>query len=417
MSKLTRLGATLFGKRSAPANSNVGWADPSAIPPNSAVLRSVAGTTVNEHTALNLITVFRCVELIADYVAGLPLNSFANDVNGQKKQLPLVPALLVSPFGDVTNHQGMITSVTSLALLGNTFWHVLTRDNLGYATTLEILNPSAVRVFKKNGVKGYQFGQRYLDPDDVIHITRFTLPGGLRGLNPIEYMAQPLGIGLAADELAARMYSQGTMPSGVLTTEKEIDQEEATRLAERLMVQHGGLAQSHLPLVLDNGLKYEPLQIDPSTMQLLDTRLFTGTLIAQAFGVPLAMLQMEDRASFKDLESRLADFTISTLSGYLHRIEEAFSNALPRGQFVRFDVTELMRTTAIARAQRSVLLRTAGVATQNELRPYEDLSPILDDPMADSLNAPLNSNQNGDNTVSALTTTPPPTTDAGGDNS
>ncbi|HVM64772.1 MAG TPA: hypothetical protein VMU14_07915, partial [Acidimicrobiales bacterium] len=59
------------------------------------------------------------------------------------------------------------------------------------------------------------------------------------------------------------------------------------------------------------------------------------------------------------------------------RWESALSALLPRGQFCKFDLRQLLRPDSVQRAAVIVALRNAGVLSANEARDlYEDLGPI-----------------------------------------
>ena len=245
------------------------------------------------------------------------------------------------------------------------------------------------------GVKTYRLGAvgAYIPAADIVHVPWVTLPGGLVGLNPIEIGAMGLGIGIAANEYAARYFSQGMHPTGILSVEKPLKPEDARRLQQELAVNHGGLAQSHTPIVLDAKTKWESIALTPETSQLLQSRAFTRGEISGFYGVPPYLIgDTADKGGsyLKGVQEMIILFTMFALQGYTSRLDEADTALLPPGYYARRNASDMFKTNDQMLSMLLLALRNASIATPNELRPYVDLQPSAE-PGADSLFAPLNS--------------------------
>ena len=84
---------------------------------------------------------------------------------------------------------------------------------------------------------------------------------------------------------------------------------------------------------------------------------------------------------------QLVDYT---LSGYIVRLQEAYSSLLPKGQYAYLDPSVIQQANYTDRAAYITALRTATVMTPNEIRAKElGLAPIEG---GDDINAPLASN-------------------------
>ena len=72
-----------------------------------------------------------------------------------------------------------------------------------------------------------------LTPNEVFHI-----PGmgydGVCGVSPVRAAAQAIGLALAAERSAAKLFGSGNMLSGVLQTEQRLTEPQATALQEPL---------------------------------------------------------------------------------------------------------------------------------------------------------------------------------------
>jgi len=370
-----------------------GWNDPAAIPPNSALGHSAAGVLVNQDTALGLMAVLACVRIISDAVAGLPLHAYTRTADVRQRVEP-EPVLVADPFVGLRRHEGISQVMISLLLRGNAYAHVAVRDRLGRAQQLLVLDPDRVTVRQeRDGSLTYRIGQIAVPTADIVHIRGLTLPGRLVGLSPIDAAATGLGIALAAEEYGARYYSQGVHVGGVLETQGRLTPEEAATLAARFAARHGGVATSHLPLILEGGLKWTPTAISPAQAAFLETRQFQRGEIAMLFGVPPHLIGDTQKSTSwgQGIEDQEIAFLTFTIKPWLTRIEEAITALLRTGVYARFSPEGLLRTDILARYQAYSIARTVGFLNNNEIRKLENLNPMSDEAMGDNYAAPFNS--------------------------
>ena len=371
------------------------WGDPAVIPPNSSTMTSAAGVVVNERSVISIMAVFACLRVLADAASFIDVHVYKKGAIGSLRQEVDVPEVIEDPYADISLRDGNVRAVTSLGLGGNYYRHVIDRDDAGNPTQLEILNPSALKVEMKKGVKTYKLGAvgPMIPAEDIIHVPWLTLPGGVVGLNPIEIGTMGLGIAIASEEFAARYFAQGMHPGGILSVEKPLRPDDAERLQNKLSVNHGGLAQSHTPIVLDAKTKWQQMATTPETSQLLQSRAFSRAEIAGFYGVPPYLIgDTEDKGGsyLHGVQEMLILFTMLALQGYTARMDESDTALLPPGYYARRNVSDFLKTNDQMLAGLLMSLRNASIATPNELRPYVDLQPS-DEEGADSLFAPLNS--------------------------
>jgi HK97 family phage portal protein len=371
------------------------YGDPSVIPPNSAIGRSAAGVTVNERSVISLMAVFSCLRILGDVVADLQPHVFRKTGIGVADIEVPAPEIITDPYADITAYDGAFRQVTSLGLGGNIYRLIVDRDADGNPTLTEILNPALIKVTMVQGVKTYSVGAvgAPLNADDIIHVPWATLPGGLVGLNPIEIGASTFGINIAAEDYAARFFSQGIHPGGILSVDKPLTPADAQRLQQELQVNHGGLAQSQIPMVIDANTKWESIAVNPETAQLLETRQFSKADISGFYGVPLYFLgDVSDRGGteVKGVEEMLIAFVLTGLKGYSKRLDLVDTQLLPPGYYVKRDLNDIYKTNSQMLSMLLMTLRNAGIATANELRAIVNL-PRSEEEGSDSLFAPLNS--------------------------
>ena len=374
-----------------PGDGGVGWSDPSAIPPNSSFSRQLAGVVVNEHTALQILTVMTCVRINSGVVSRLPLDAF-NRTGKSRRPLDPEPQIVSDPFATVSRREGIRMGMVSLMLRGNAYYYVVDRDPSGYPVQLEPVHPSMVVVRKVAGVVRYWVNQIPVDAADIVHLRFITLPGGVVGLSPIEYAAQGLGISLAAEEYGARFYAQGSHLSGVLESDQQISKESARRLAHDFQNRHGGLAQAHLPLILDSGLKWAPIQVPPEQAQFLATRAFQRGELAMLMGVPPHLIGDTDKSTSwgTGIQDQTQNYATFTVEDYTAIFEDAWNRITPPSVRCKFNFDALLRANTVDRYNAYLVGRTGGWLSNEEIRAWEDMEPSGDPDMA-KFTMPLNS--------------------------
>lgn len=373
-----------------------GWiSDPSVIPPNSAYAHTSAGVVVNERSVVSLMAVAACIRVLGDAAASLQPHVYRRTGPGAPRMEVDPPDVICDPYADISERDGAFRQVASWGLGGNVYRHVIDRDARNLPVLTELLNPGMVKVEMIEGQKCYSVGGKPIPAGDLVHVPWMALPGGLVGLNPIEIGSVGLGIAIASEEYAARYFAQGMHPAGILSIEKPLRSDDLERVQQELFTKHGGLAQSHTPIVLDAATKWQQISMTPETSQLLQSRAFSREEIAGFFGVPMyALGDVSDRGGtyMKGIQELLIGFATFGLSGYAARLDEVDNALLPPGYYAKRKVSDLFKTNDQMLALLIQAIRMASVATPNELRPWLDLPPSTE-PGADSLFAPLNSAQ------------------------
>jgi HK97 family phage portal protein len=364
-----------------------------------------AGVPVTVHTALQVDSVYTALRVISNAIIkmGNP-RAYQVDLDANNEPyrswLPNQPGLLTNTWGELFQFDGMTRTVMSMGLFGEAFWYILERDYLQRATALEVLNPAFVEVRGDRDNPGrvlYLYGtgseKRRLANEDVVHVPFMAMPGALRGLNSIEYAGVAYALALAAMEYGQRWFAQGASPSYLLTTDQKLGQEEVKRIAQKFLIDHSGLQAAHLPLVLDSGMKAEKIQSTPDEAQYLGTLEYARSVIAAWFGLPPHLVggaNEKGNVWGKTVQEQGIQMVDYTLSGYIVRLNEAFSSLLPRGTYAAFNESSITRASADELAKEIVALRTTGVETANEIRVGKLHKPPL--PGGDMLMTPLNTN-------------------------
>jgi HK97 family phage portal protein len=359
---------------------NPGWyaTTDGSIPTNGSLGSNYAGTPVTEYTALQLSAFYACVRLLADSISILPWDNYRERRGFPTKVTPQSPLLRdPSPFMSVSSFDFKQQLVTSLAVRGNFFALVTSRDRLEYPSSMLPLHPDWVRLDRDPNtweLRTWVMGDR-IDNADVFHIPYMRMPGYEYGLSPVSVFAQSIGLGLAAEQYGSKWFRDGASPSSVLETDANLEDDQVKRVQRNWIASHGG---KRLPAVLSGGFKWKAVQITPEESQFLETRKFQVAEIARMFGVPPHMIGDVERSTSwgTGIEQQNIGFVTHTLLPWLSRIESAFARITPNGQYMKFNVNALLRGDLKSRYEAYQLAIDSGFMNPDEARALEEQPPI-----------------------------------------
>lgn len=306
--------------------------------------------------AMGLPAVFRSIQLIAGMCAQLTLESW----RGQELVNPQ-PVLVTNPDPWRGADSWVERFAINLATDGNNFtWKQRAGDQIA---ALTILNPFTVSIVwrKMDGrrVKRYVFphpvtGKRTEVGDaDMIHTWALEVPGLDRGLGPIGHTKAALTGAIDLREYADRWF-RDEATDGVLSSDQPIDRE-AAKNARKLWYERDADEPTGPRLrVMGRGLKYDPIMLRPEEAQWLEAQNFGILDVARIFGVPpeyLAAAVDGSAMTYSNLVMIDTQFLRTTLFPvYLRKIQNAVSQALPRGQRAEFRTDELLKPDQSTRA-------------------------------------------------------------------
>lgn len=327
--------------------------------------------------ALQVPTVWACVNLLANSVAMLPMHAYRMVPDGGIIRID-DPPLLQQPAARTTQSEWLHMLMVSLLLRGNAYGVITARDSRGVPTQIELQNPDqvSVRVDVKGNVS-YWLSGKQVDNDDMWHVRGLTIPGDKIGLSPISYAAAVIGLDLNARRFASDFLASGGVPKGILSADTIVNQNQAQLIKERFMA----ASTRREVAVLGSGLKYQQIQIAPEESQFLQAQEATVSQIARYFGVPASMVGGNEGGSmtYANVEQRSLDFLTYAVSPWLRRIEDAMYKLLPGKQLVKFDVSALLRTDAETQAKVAVQLIAGRVKAPSEVRRELDLPPLTEE--------------------------------------
>ena len=342
---------------------------------------SAAGKAVTVDTAMQLATVWACVRLTAQAVAMLPLGMHEKQSDGGRRSQPDHPLAEIigdSPNADMTGLEFWEATVAWLCTYGNSYAEISRSGDRIVALNLLAADRTAPHRNPETDALTYVHVDRgkreVLPPESVLHIKGFGFGGDL-GLSPVRFGVQTFGTAIAADETAGKTLGNGMMPSGLLTTEQVLLPDQRVQLGER-MKQYASSTNAGKLMIMEAGIKFAPMTIDPETMQLLETRRFHIEEICRWFGVPPIIVGHAAQGQTmwgSGVEALLIQWLTTGLNPWLERIERRIAKQLiapaeRRRVYAEFNREALLQADSTAKASFLSQMTQNGLMTRNEGR-------------------------------------------------
>ena len=362
--------------------------------------RAESGERVDEKSAMQIATVYACVRLLAESVAGLPLHLYRVTDRGKEKARdhPLYPILYRQPNPEMTSFSFREAMLTHLLLWGNAYAQIV-RDGRNNILSLYPLLPENVEVDRDKKGNIFYIYHAYTDEtpgktgrdillraDEVLHVPGLGF-NGLVGFSPIAMMKNALGTTLAVEKYGSSFFKNGAQPSGVLEHPGVLKNPQKIR--ENWSDVYGGAGNAHKVAVLEEGMQYKAISLPPEDSQFLSTRQFGVNEICRIFRVPPHMVQDLEHATFSNIEHQSIDFVVHTLTPWLVRFEQAIvKDLLLPGEkdtyFPKFNVDGLLRGDYQSRMQGYATGVGNGFLSPNDIRELEGLDRIPPEKGGDS---------------------------------
>lgn len=240
----------------------------------------------------------RAVRLIAEALAGAPRVA--------------APAPFAQLLAARSGGQALIeVAAAHLLLHGNAYVQLLT-DAEGHLAELFALRPERVRI--EGDAQGWPAAYVYrcegrvtrLSPaaprPQLVHVKQFNPLDDHQGLGCLGAAQSAIAIHNAASVWNRALLANGARPSGALVYDpadgSPLAPDQFERLRAELDQSFTGAAQAGRPLLLEGGLKWQPLSLSPADMDFAGLKATAAREIATAFGVPPMLLGLQGDATY-----------------------------------------------------------------------------------------------------------------------
>lgn len=365
--------------------SAVSWKDPRGWNEAFGTMVSASGQTISAQRALTCSAVFACVRILAETVASLPIHVFRRVGDGKERATdhPLYEILHNRPNPFMSSYSFRENLQGHQELRGNAY--ALIERARGRVVGLWPLHPDLVTPEKTAGTVVYRVSgdsPQVYGHQDIVHV-RGLGDDGLVGYSPIRMAREAIGLSLAAQEMGARLFSNGVVPRGILESAKALTPVAREKLRDAVSQAHQGAENAHKLVVLEDGVTWKNLGVNPDEAQFLETRRFQIGEVARIFGIPPHMIGDTERSTSwgTGIEQQGIGFVVYTLRPRLVRFEAELSNKLltPAERqefFIEFAVDGLLRGDIKSRYASYAVGRQWGWLSVNDIRKLESMNPI-----------------------------------------
>lgn len=354
---------------------------------------SASGVDVDDRVAMTYSAVFACVKVLAETMASVPFAVFMR--NGRSRERdprhPLYPVLHHRPNPEMTSAELIETMQGQIGLRGNGLANIV-RNGAGDVTELWPLRADRTRLVRRNGKLWYIVRlpggeERPLPKRDVFHV-RGLGANGLWGYSPVDQAREAIGLGLATERYGARFFANDGAPGGALRHPEKLggagnDPDARTAARNRLRADwaamHEGLENKHRVAILEEGMEWQSIGVDPRNSQFLEQRVHQLRDVARWYRVPLHLILDYERATFSNIETMSLEFVKYTMLPWFRKWEQASLRDLFRpsevDHFAEFVLEGLLRGDSKSRAEFYRTLWNIGAINDNEIRERENLNP------------------------------------------
>jgi len=352
----------------------------------------LSGTFITPETALGVAAVFSAINVIARDIAVLPLQVYRRLPNNGREietggQLGELNELLnVAPNEDLDAFRWKRDKMGHVLGRGNGYSEIVRKN--GFPVRLELLHPAKTIPKRASNTPGGRVGklfyqlenERRLDPDNCLHWAGLGF-NGLVGFSPLTLMRQTIGIAMAAEQFGASLFGNGAFTSGWLKVARHMGEAALHNLRKTFNDIHQGPQSAHLIGILEEGMEFQPNQINPEDAQMIATREFSVKDIARIFAIPPHKIGDYSESHLANVEEANLDYVSMTLMGWVAMIESQCNVKLltreqRRTHFIAMDMTRYLRGNIQAQMLRIQTLRNVGAFSADDVRVDQGLNPL-----------------------------------------
>lgn len=353
-----------------------------------------SGIRVDQYSAMQLAAVMACVSILAEDVAKLPLQIWKMLPNGGKAlelDHPL-NRLLWSPNGWQTQFEFIELMQAALVLRSNAY-AIKIRNGRGEITSLVPINPDRVQLWESpDGSIFYRVTRSGLHEmavlanvpfmvpaEDMFHLRWLAIGSSLVSTSRVWLMREMIGLGISQEQQAAMLAGSGARPSGVLQTDMTLSEDVAKRLGAEWQQTYGGLKNTGKTIVLEQGMKWQPMGMTSVDAQFIAQREFALNEVARAFRMPPHKIGIIVKGAASTMIQQDQDYMNNVLSSYCTRWEQKIGKEFDlNGTAYRpeFDMSKFLRADIMTRLTALRIGILGMIFTPNEARRSEGLPEV-----------------------------------------
>lgn len=354
---------------------------------NLAIITLLGGSNITEEQAMKIPSLVACLNLIEGTISQLPIYLYQE--NGQD--------VVKVPDDKRTRY---LNGEANYFTDSQSFKRQIVKDYLFYGKSIIYVERKGNKILSLNALKtkNIQFKQYTTNGITLSNIE--VIYNGFAGDVPINYEdiiiidsgnegilkhgIDILELALEQNAYSKNLLKNGALPIGVIQTMNRLSESAVKKLRAGWESLYGGAKNAGKTVILEEGMEYKPIALNPEQLQLANSRKVTNSDICKLFGIDESLINAEFNKYSANSQQNLA-YLQYTLSPIITAIESALDKSLllenekDNGYYFRFDTAEILRTTEKERVETVGLAVEKGLLSVNEGRAYLDKNRIQND--------------------------------------
>lgn len=324
---------------------------------------------VTEQNVTGIVAVQAGVDMVSHAVGTMMSEAKCFNERDEEIDVPPViaqPSKLYSPFEFYSN----LVDITMKR--GNGIATFFGFDADGLPTQVVPVHPDACSLDDSSGIPFLTVNNERVEWDECIHVRHGAPWGSLWGQGIVERHRNPLSLMLYENEWIRSSYEGGGAPTVVIGLDKDtVTNTESEQVQQRYIDRRAG--GQNLPLVTGKLMKIETLTWKPEDMEWCESQKVSVGKAALMCGLdPMDLgTTLGSSMVYANLNDAQLSRVLRAFNPWMKLVEEAMSNCLPPGCYVRGNVEALLRSTTKERFEIYEIGKRIGIYTDEELRELE----------------------------------------------
>lgn len=247
--------------------------------------------------------VFRCIHMINQCVGSMKITCLGNKTieNYLNCNLPEI--------------------INNVLIYGNCF--------LSYTNnTLQVLPIQQISIIKKadsNKIEMYKTNHQLYKHADMVHLKYTVNPSMSYSISPIQICSKWIQIYDNIQEYINNMMRYGGKPSGIVSYNNTLNEKDRTLLKEQFKELYRSVSSGGTVILTNSSISWQPIGMEPEKLHLLEHLKQATQEIANCFGIPSILLNVNDNITYSNYKEARNQFWDDTLSPLVVNIVESLS--------------------------------------------------------------------------------------------
>ncbi|XWX34343.1 portal protein [Staphylococcus phage PG-2021_4] len=355
-------------------------------------------TKIDEEDALSISAVMAASELIASTIARLNINLTKKGPKGSIETVDDNRAFLLNKEPNNLMNATTLKKriVMDYLFYGNSYLYPEKVRN--DVTGIHHLKANRIMVdkylrdgFIEDAIIKYDAGgkTKEFDPYELIIILKNS-DDGVQSEGILNLSTDLLLLAIEQQKYNNSILQNGALPLATLSSPHKLSDESFENLKESWATVYQGGENAGKTVILEEGLEYKPVSLNPNELDLSSSRKYVLSDIARIFNLPESMINA-DANKYASNEQNNLHFLQYTLKPIISAIESSLDKSLlledekKEGYHFEFDVREVLATTEKEKFEATNVALKGGIISGNEARMRHGYETLLDDFMNYSL--------------------------------